>query len=139
MNNTGEKFCIDLKNGLDDLPLLTAKLELFFKPFPQLINPINLLMEELYSNSIYYGKAADLQVQILLEIRDDILCITYQDNGIAFDPFERKPDPNTDEAIEDRAIGGLGIHFVKNMTDQQCYKRKDGVNILFLEKNIKKR
>ena len=73
MQNTEEKFCISLTNGLEDLPLLTSRLELFFKSLPHLVNPINLLMEELYSNSIYYGEADDLQVKITLKISDEIL------------------------------------------------------------------
>ncbi len=137
MQNTEEKFCISLTNGLEDLPLLTSRLELFFKSLPHLVNPINLLMEELYSNSIYYGEADDLQVKITLKISDEILNITYQDNGIAYNPFENKKAPSLDDDIEDRAIGGLGIHFVENMTDQQSYERREDMNILFLEKNIK--
>lgn len=38
--------------------------------------------------------------------------------------------------IEERAIGGLGIHLVKNIMDDIVYERKDGQNILILKKEL---
>ncbi|MEI6377281.1 MAG: ATP-binding protein [bacterium] len=39
--------------------------------------------------------------------------------------------------MEDRPIGGLGIHFIKKLTDTQSYERSDGRNILTLTKEIR--
>jgi len=137
MENVPKKCNMVLDKGLEDLPLITEQLFQFFNEHQNLINPINLLIEELYSNSIYYGKAEKLKVTITLELDSELLSITYKDNGIPYDPLVESENPNIELGVEERQIGGLGIHFVKNLTDTQHYKRDENCNILSLKKNIK--
>jgi len=137
MENVPKKCNMVLDKGLEDLPLITEQLFQFFNEHQNLINPINLLIEELYSNSIYYGKAEKLKVTITLELDSELLSITYKDNGMPYDPLVESESPNIELGVEERQIGGLGIHFVKNLTDTQHYKRDENCNILSLKKNIK--
>jgi len=137
MENVPKKCNMVLDKGLEDLPLITEQLFQFFNEHQNLINPINLLIEELYSNSIYYGKAEKLKVTITLELDSELLSITYKDNGMPYDPLVESENPNIELGVEERQIGGLGIHFVKNLTDTQYYKRDENCNILSLKKNIK--
>ncbi|MFZ8943911.1 MAG: ATP-binding protein [Methylophilaceae bacterium] len=137
MENVPKKCNMVLDKGLEDLPLITEQLFQFFNEHQNLINPINLLIEELYSNSIYYGKAEKLKVTITLELDSELLSITYKDNGMPYDPLVESENPNIELGVEERQIGGLGIHFVKNLTDTQHYKRDENCNILSLKKNIK--
>ena len=137
MENVPKKCNIVLEKGLEDLPLITEQIGQFFNEHHNLINPINLLIEELYSNSIYYGKADNLKVTISLELDREQLSISYKDNGIPYDPLVESDNPDTDLGVEERQIGGLGIHFVKNLTDSQSYKRDENCNILFLKKILK--
>lgn len=137
MENVPKKCNIVLEKGLEDLPLITEQIGQFFNEHHNLINPINLLIEELYSNSIYYGKADNLKVTISLELDREQLSISYKDNGIPYDPLVESDNPDTDLGVEERQIGGLGIHFVKNLTDSQYYKRDENCNILFLKKILK--
>jgi len=137
MENVPKKCSMVLDKGLEDLPLITEQLSQFFNEHQNLINPINLLIEELYSNSIYYGKAEKLKVTISLELDSELLSITYKDNGIPYDPLVESENPDIELGVEERQIGGLGIHFVKNLTDSQHYKRDENCNILSLKKNIK--
>ena len=137
MENVPTKCNIVLEKGLEDLPLITEQIGQFFNEHQNLINPINLLIEELYSNSIYYGKADNLKVTVSLELDSELLSISYKDNGIPYNPLVESGNPDTDLRVEERRIGGLGIHFVKNLTDSQHYKRDENCNILFLKKNIK--
>ncbi len=55
------------------------------------------------------------------------------DDGIAFDPT-LADDPDTDAALDDRQVGGLGILLVRTMTDTQTYARVDGHNVLTVTK-----
>ena len=59
--------------------------------------------------------------------------VTITDDGIPFDPFSVKT-PDTDLSIDEREIGGLGIHLVRNMMDKVSYQRKDNKNIVNLIK-----
>ena len=38
----------------------------------------------------------------------------------------------------ERRVGGLGIHFVRNLMDKVSYARRDGSNLLKLVKNVAK-
>lgn len=55
------------------------------------------------------------------------------DDGIAFDPTAQ-PAPDTEAALDDRAIGGLGMLLVREMTDTQHYARVDGRNRFTVER-----
>ena len=120
-----------------ELTVLTEKLSLFFHAHknPNMINPINLLLEELYSNTLNYGQCGKVQVTITLEMRDHELLIQYEDNGLPFNPFEEAKQPDLGSTLEERAIGGLGIYFIKNMTDSQQYERLEGINKITLRKS----
>ena len=65
------------------------------------------------------------------------LSISIADNGVPFNPFTRK-DPNTELALADREIGGLGIHLVKNVMDEVIYQRRYNRNVVTLIKHFDK-
>ncbi|MBQ1603678.1 MAG: ATP-binding protein, partial [Oscillospiraceae bacterium] len=43
---------------------------------------------------------------------------------------------DTSLAVEDREIGGLGIHLVRQLMDEIRYERVEGKNILTLVKKV---
>jgi len=43
---------------------------------------------------------------------------------------------DTSLPLEDRAIGGLGVHLVKKLMDVSHYERRDGKNILTIERRL---
>lgn len=55
--------------------------------------------------------------------------IVFEDSGKPFDMLSVS-DPDIGQSLTDRPVGGLGIFFIKKMTDSVHYKRKDGKNIL---------
>jgi|GEM_PF-845239 serine/threonine-protein kinase RsbW len=132
-----KKTQIQLKNELSDLAKITDELTFFFaKKYEFLINPINLILEELYSNSINYGKSKAVQININLDIKLNLLTIIYEDNGTPFNPLSVQTNIDSSVSVQESKIGGLGIHLVKNMTDAQHYKRYDNKNQLTLEKKL---
>lgn len=54
----------------------------------------------------------------------------FRDWGQPFNPFEMDDVDTLDMSIEDRPIGGLGVHLVKNVSSHQCYCDDDGVNTI---------
>jgi|OM-RGC.v1.026050717 anti-sigma regulatory factor (Ser/Thr protein kinase) len=131
------KMVICMGDDWAELTALTEKLTLFFRTHQNvnMINPVNLLLEELYSNTLNYGQCGKAHVTITLEMRDHELLIQYEDNGLPFNPFEEAKQPDLGSTLEERAIGGLGIHFIKNMTDSQQYERLEGINKITLRKS----
>ena len=45
-------------------------------------------------------------------------------------PLLTLPDPDTTASIMDREIGGLSVFFLRKLTDDLSYRRKNGRNIL---------
>lgn len=57
------------------------------------------------------------------------LSVEVADRGVRFDPL-RAPPPNLSLSLEQRPIGGLGIHLVKTLAGSLTYRRDDGWNRL---------
>jgi anti-sigma regulatory factor (Ser/Thr protein kinase) len=97
---------------------------------------INLALDELVTNIINYGYSAKgMPIHIFFSRDDDVVSIRIEDYGAPFNPVE-SPEPDTGLALEDRTIGGLGIHFVKTLMDSMDYERNGDRNILTLTIDI---
>lgn len=98
---------------------------------------IDVILEEVITNILKYGgMAPDSEAcTIELTLNTSLLEIKISDNGIPFNPL-LLPDVDTDKGIEDRPIGGLGIHFVKKLTISQKYNYQDGQNVLTVVKEL---
>ena len=98
---------------------------------------LNLALEEAVVNVMSYaypGSHGDVKVDIKIDDQKVVSILT--DSGIPFDPTQ-KGDVDTTLPAEERPIGGLGIHLVKQIMDKVSYQYVDNQNILTLEKNIK--
>ena len=96
---------------------------------------VHLVLEELVLNIIDYGfddGNEDHELEVVLISEDDNLTIQITDDGIPFDPLKDAKIPDTDAPLEDRPIGGLGVHLVRTMMDEVSYRREDGKNHLTL-------
>lgn len=97
-----------------------------------------LALEELLTNTISYGyddKRVQL-IEIRMEVREGQLIIRTVDGGLAFDPGTAN-EPNTNSSLKNRALGGLGVHLVKNLMDRVEYQHKDGKNHVTLRKSLR--
>lgn len=97
---------------------------------------VQLVLEELVLNIINHGfdssDSGSRLIEVNLNSGPESLTIGLLDNGRPFDPLSDAPDPDTGAAMEDRPIGGLGVHLVKTMMDELHYRREDGMNHLTL-------
>lgn len=57
--------------------------------------------------------------------------LRIEDGGRPFDPLAA-PAPALSASLEDRQVGGLGIHLVRRMVPDVAYERRDGRNVLTL-------
>ena len=98
---------------------------------------LNLALEEAVVNVMSYAypnSQGDVKVDIIIDDQKVVSILT--DSGIPFDPTQ-KGDVDTTLPAEERPIGGLGIHLVKQIMDKVSYQYVGNQNILTLEKNIK--
>ena len=103
----------------------------------ELLMNLNLVMEEMVSNVIFYaypeGKTADIELSA--ECTGHTLTFVLSDKGREFDPTMKEDiDTGTDPA--DRELGGLGIYIVKNIMNEVTYQRLEGKNLLTMRKDL---
>ena len=84
-------------------------------------------LEELFFNVVRYNTKAS-QISVELGIVDALVTLIIEDDGFSFDPFSRDA-VNIDASVEDREIGGLGIHLVTEMMETCGHVYRDGKNI----------
>ena len=104
----------------------------------QQVYMINLALDELITNTVSYGLRgiARPRIEVALEISDSMLVLTMVDNGQKFDPTQ-DTDPDLSSTVEERPIGGLGLHLIKTFADRVNYEYSDGRNRLTLEHDLK--
>ena len=98
---------------------------------------LNLVMEEMVSNVIFYAYPQGVEEEIELLAKSDGKELTFvlSDKGREFDPtMKDDADPNVNPA--ERDLGGMGIFIVKNIMNEVTYQRLEGKNLLTMKKGI---
>ena len=104
---------------------------------------LNLAVEEAVVNVINYaypkGTEGDIEINItnspipdLSESSTEVI-FTIIDQGVPFDPTTHDEADTTSE-LEERQIGGLGIHLIRNIMDRVEYQRDGNSNKLTMIK-----
>ena len=141
MDRRQDKYRLELTNDVQQVPLLNTFVDAMCDEAgttPALTMQLNLAIEEAVVNVMNYAYPKGTKGDILLTARlsDDTLTFVISDKGIPFNPTLQKPADTTLSA-EERQIGGLGIHLVRQLMDTVSYERRDDMNILTLSKFIK--
>ena len=131
-----------MRNDIQQIPTLSEWIDSLSLP-EEIVMPINLALEEAVSNVMLYaypGKSGQLFVECNKAVSHQpsavSLIFTITDSGVPFDPTQQKEADITLSA-EEREIGGLGIHLVKQIMDEVRYERTEDKNILTLVKTVK--
>ncbi len=126
------KRSLRVENKIEELERISAAVEELAESedwSPSLTFRVNLVLEEFGINVINYaheGGVHDFEITLLSE--PETLTIEITDDGIPFNPLEDKPTPDTMAPMDERPIGGLGLHLVRTMTEEMRYERQDSRN-----------
>ena len=97
---------------------------------PEVVFRVNLVLEELVINVMTHGSHEGLaEIKVTVTSSEDLVSIRLSDNGVAFDPLTDAPKPEVTGSVEDRHVGGLGVHLVRTMMDNVSYRRERGRNL----------
>jgi sigma-B regulation protein RsbU (phosphoserine phosphatase) len=98
---------------------------------------MNLAIEEAVVNVMRYAYLQDTigDINIEAQANDVRLKFVITDTGMPFDPTAMK-EVDTSLSLEERSIGGLGIHLVRQIMDSINYERINGTNVLTLRKKF---
>lgn len=105
-----------------------------------LLMKTQLVVEELLANICNYaydGKSgnAEFSVGVVTFDGEPYIRISFVDSGRPFNPFEEEKNPHIHDDLDVRPVGGLGIHFVKSMSNHYIYSRLKDCNVvdIFIE------
>lgn len=96
---------------------------------------VNVALDELLANEISHGMAGRNggSVMIGMELDRERITVTLASEGAPFDPFGRAA-PDTTLPVDQRPIGGLGLHLVRKLMDEVRYERRNRQNVVVLVK-----
>jgi len=132
-----QRPAIFMRNDIQQIPTLSEWVDTLDIP-AELNMSVNLALEEIVSNVMLYaypGGSGRLIVEFAKMPSPDTLIFTVSDSGIPFNPTE-KEEADITLSAEEREIGGLGIHLVRQLMDEIHYIREDDKNVLTLIKHI---
>ncbi len=100
---------------------------------PTLTHNLDVIADEIISNIIrhgFVGNERDRRIHLTVEPSADGVRMNFTDTGRPFDPTKDAPPPDLTSTVEDREVGGLGIHIVSSLAARMTYVRQDDENRL---------
>jgi anti-sigma regulatory factor (Ser/Thr protein kinase) len=132
---------INIKSRISGMEIMNEQLAKLVKDWEiadDVAFSMNLALEEIVTNIIDYGYKGveDYDIIIRFTLEKHRLRIQIKDNASEFNPLDVKDPDDLDKPLDERNVGGLGIHLVKKFTDNFSYRRSNGKNIVTLTKNL---
>ena len=129
---------ITVTNDLAELERLSRVVEEFGRAAglaAPVIFDLQLAANEIVTNVILHGydDAREHAIVVRLVANAGEVTVEVEDDGRAFDPSSA-PAPRLDLPLEERPVGGLGVHLARRVTDAIEYRRQDDRNILRMRK-----
>jgi phosphoserine phosphatase len=87
--------------------------------------PVDFIVEELFTNMVKYNPGNEHDIALSLGCTAQVLTVRLTDFDV--DPFDvtRGPAVDIDKPLQERQIGGLGLHLVRKMADTLRYEFAD--------------
>ena len=131
---------ISIRNDLAELGRLAETLRGFCRDQgvdDEACHDLLLAMDETVSNTIRHGYSDhdphEILVRVGLENRE--LFLEVEDDARPFNPLEA-PEPDVSRPAEERPLGGLGIHLVRQLMTGVEYRHQGGRNVLRMTRRL---
>ena len=130
-----------LRNDRTEIPRLAREIEAFAEAGdigPADVGQLQLALEEVITNTIDYGLPVGgvYEIDLRATVEDGLVEVAVEDDGIAYDPMADTPEFDPDQSMEERRIGGIGVHLVRTLMDEVDYLRVGDRNRLTVRKRI---
>jgi serine/threonine-protein kinase RsbW len=101
---------------------------------PSAVAPLMIAIDELVTNALSHGAdGGEPVVEVKVRVEPGEAAIEVIDDGRAFDPTAAAA-PDLTQDLDERQIGGLGLHLVRRLMDAVAYERRPGHNHLRISK-----
>ena len=135
---TVERVVANDSAGLEEVARLVDELAAAHALPSGPVTDMQVALDEVLTNIVQYahsdGGAHDIRVR--LTVSPEIFEAEVEDDGQPFDPLALPP-PDLRGALADRAVGGLGIHFVRRLMTEVRYAHVNNRNRLVLTKRLR--
>ncbi len=105
---------------------------------PEAIADMLVAVNEAVTNIIvhgYRGQPGVIDIQVTYD-RDN-LAVSLQDRSPPFDPTS-VPAPDVSVPLAQRPFGGMGVHLMRQFTDEVIYRpTADGNELILIKKNVR--
>jgi len=132
-----QSFEMTIGSDIEEIPAVSARFEGAMKEhgfYPEEILDTQLAVEEVITNIILHGyEETGGEIRISCTITPQRIGIRVTDSAPPFDPLSI-PEPDLEENMEDRKIGGLGVYLLRQVMDETSYRYENGKNILTMVK-----
>ena len=130
----GPKMELTVPNHLSETSRVKEHFDTFSEHYgipKQVRLKMHVVFDELLTNIISYAypDKNEHDIGIKVELSADRLKVSMVDDGIPFNPLGVET-PDTELPLEERKIGGLGIHLVRKMMDKVSYRRRIDKNVI---------
>jgi anti-sigma regulatory factor (Ser/Thr protein kinase) len=135
-----EALSLTFPNRLTEIEKAARLVEAFGKAHglsPEVVFSLNLALDEVVTNIITYAYEddADHEVMVRIALDRDVVSVRVEDDGRAFNPLDA-PAPDLRLGVDERPIGGLGVHIVRSVMDALEYRRDKARNIFLMTKKL---
>jgi serine/threonine-protein kinase RsbW len=133
-------FHSTIDSALTEIGVLAEAIEAWAEPMDlpmKTVMETNLMLDELITNIVSHGYAGEAghPIDVDLGIAGDTLTIILTDSAAPFNLLDAA-QADTELGIEERDIGGLGIHFVRKLAKSIAYARVNDRNVVTIEKLV---
>lgn len=99
---------------------------------------IRLAVEELFTNMVKYNPDGAPAIRITALLDNGSITVSMMDRGGA--PFDvtAARTPDLDLPMEERRVGGLGLHLVRKLVDRLEYSHEDGHTTITIIKTLER-
>jgi serine phosphatase RsbU (regulator of sigma subunit)/anti-sigma regulatory factor (Ser/Thr protein kinase) len=129
-----------IKNHLSEIGQVKKRFNTFSEQYgisTPIRRKMNMVFDEMLNNIIThaYHDEDEHDIEIKVELSENRLTVSIADDGIPFNPIGVET-PDTELSLEERKVGGLGIHLVRNLMDKVSYQRRIDKNIVTFVKHL---
>lgn len=99
-----------------------------------------LIVEELFTNTVEHGHGGDSDASIAIElfVDGDRLVLHYEDCAPPFDPRAHADPTQLEGGVDERRIGGLGVHLITRFALRIDHVHDGNGNRLRLELKVER-
>jgi phosphoserine phosphatase RsbU/P len=135
-----EAIVVELKNSPLEIERLMRIVDDFSRRHQlsaETSHDVRVALDEILTNIVSYAYADGQEHSIVtrFSLNQGKLTIEVEDDGKPFNPLSA-PEPDTEQLLEERPIGGLGIHLVRKLLDELEYQRQNNRNILIMRLKV---